>query len=198
MPVSLEALMRELPGIGAFDPDRWYRAHGSGGAADFRDTGQVRAKPDGKYPSTYYSKGGVESRYMPKGKGAIVEALRGVEDVPDSRRYGITPKGQELSKADRIRLWELMQDGKYKSTYDNITPWKHGARVLRDQGSPLGLALGTMAGAYEGYNTPTEQYEQATGLEGLPARALGVMGSVGDSLTMGGASALGRLLAGEH
>lgn len=195
MPISLESLMSSVPGIDKFDPERWYRVHGANGLADFHASGEVRANPKGKYPSTYYSKGGVESRYLKNGRGAIVEAMDGVDAVPDSRRYGITQQEQNLTKADRIRVWELMKDGKYAPIYDNITPWKYGARVLRDSVAPPALVLGAIEGALTGFNTPTEKYEQSTGLNGGLARTLGVMGDVGDSITFGSAGAIGRAVA---
>jgi len=50
--------------------------------------------------------------------------------------------------------------------------------------------------AYQGLHTPTEQYEQQTGLEGVPARAAGVMQDFGNALTFGGAGWVGKKVAG--
>ncbi len=144
MAISLESLISELNGI-KFNPDNWYRAHGDSGLTDFNQTKSVRANPKGMYDSTYYSKGGVESRYMRKGGGSIIEALpnRGIEAVPDTRRYGITSPDKLQTIQDRIRVYERQPTGMYKSTYDNITPWKFSARLLANNLGPLiPLALG--------------------------------------------------------
>ncbi len=199
MPVNLDALLTELEGIGKTNPDNWYRAHGSEGLEDFRKTGEVRAKPGGRYSSTYYSKSGPESRYMPKGGGSIVEALpkTGVEAIIDSRRYGITEQGKPLTKKDWIRIYEKMQNGGYKVVYDNINPLKHGARFLRDSVTPPALALNTIESAIGSYGTPTEAYEDrlgVIGLKGAPARIAGVFQDLGNNLTFDMAEKLGSYL----
>lgn len=68
-------------------------------------------------------------------------------------------------------------------------------RMAGVAGTPVRGLSAALTGAYTGLNTPTVDYEQKTGLEGLPARALGVMGDVGDAATLGLAGALGRKLA---
>ena len=61
-----------------------------------------------------------------------------------------------------------------------------------------------MAGAAQGFNTPTEQYRKRLGMDDagglggdLLARSVGVLADVGDNLTGGYASKLGRYLAGD-
>lgn len=131
MALTLDALLTELQGLGQLNPNNWYRLHGTQGLEDLYKTGQIRAKPDGKYDSTYYSQGGPESRYMKNGKGALIEAMpsNNIEKIPDTRRYGITNGSNNLTMSDRIKIHQLMPDGAYKTVYDNITPWKFGLRT---------------------------------------------------------------------
>ncbi len=158
MPVSLEARQTELPGIGRLDPERWYRAHGAAGLDDFLREGVVRANPNGKYPSTYYSQGAVDNRYMPRGRGAIVEALDGVEDIGTSQ-YGITERSKPLTKANRIRMWQLA-NGAYSPVYDNITPWKYGLRTAGRVASNALGAVGAVGGLLDAAELANE-YVQA-------------------------------------
>lgn len=55
---------------------------------------------------------------------------------------------------------------------------------------------GALEGAYTGLNTPTEEYQRRTGIESeLGARALGVMGDIGNATTFGLAGKAGRKIA---
>lgn len=66
------------------------------------------------------------------------------------------------------------------------------------------LAGQGIAGAVKGFDTPTEEYRARAGMDrtgglggDLLARSVGVLADVGDAVTFGGASKLGRYLAGQ-
>ena len=156
MAISLDALLKELDGIEAFQKDRWYRFHGKEGLADFERTGKVRANPAGKYSDTYFSEGAPESRYGRKGGGSFVEAhpstVQRTPSYSEKARYGTTP---ELVRGkDRFRLSELYDDldtgtQRYRTVYDNLSPHKYYGRKLL-QGVVNPLAIGAEALLYSG------------------------------------------------
>ena len=142
--VTLDAKMDKLPGLGDLAPKDWYRFHGTEGLEDFNKTGTVRAKPGGKYTSTYFSEGALESRYQNKGGGSVIVSKQGrIEKVPDTRRYGIVDK---LEKGkDRFQVLERVTDAegkvKYKNVYDNLSAHKYYGRKVAASGGVLGLGL---------------------------------------------------------
>lgn len=67
----------------------------------------------------------------------------------------------------------------------------NAARVF----APLQAVAGAAEGTVQGFNTPTEEYQQRTGIQNpLAARAAGVMQDVGNATTFGAADKLGRLI----
>ena len=70
------------------------------------------------------------------------------------------------------------------------------AKGLASAAGAYQAVSGGLEGAYKGLNTPTEEYQQRTGIENPTlARTAGVLGDVGDATTFGLASKAGKKLS---
>jgi hypothetical protein len=139
-----------------------------------------------------------------KGSFARTAALAG---------YGVTRGALDYATRPPVRVPEI------GSLRAEEAKWRNfrfpGAGVARGSGIPWfrlaadGLrrsipraalpAVGAASGigaAVQGLSTPTEVYEERTGLRGVPARALGVAADLGNLMTAGLAGAVGRKISG--
>ena len=182
--------------FGAYNPDNYYRRGLRDMANDFRATGVIRGS-ESYGGEAYFQKGGTSPRYGRGAKSVIFEAAPN-KRIPEPTSlnpetpYTRTSAENPLTKADKVRLWEMNEAGKYVSTYDNLTPWKHygraGLRIASEVAPPLMLA----DTAYEAYNTPNAEYAKRFELEnpdsfvgGLGLRALGAASDLGNVLALG-------------
>jgi hypothetical protein len=145
MGITLDARMKNIPGIGKPNPDSWYRFHGSSGLDDFNKTGLIRTGQNSKYDTTYFSKGSPESRYRAKGGGSLIEAYDNSKIKPTTKTYG-TVENLKAGK-DRFRVFEEYIDPedaikKYRPGYDNYSLHKYIPRKLMYEATtPIGLGL---------------------------------------------------------